>query len=61
MEEAEDNVVVKEGGNMPELTDDAQPHWDLAAKYQIIDFELGNKITGSGFPYREKAHAFSGH
>lgn len=52
---AEDNVVVKEGGNMPELTDDAQPHWDLAAKYQIIDFELGNKITGSGFPvYRGK-------
>ena len=47
---------------MPELTDDAQPTGDLAAKYQIIDFELGNKITGSGFPvYREKAHAFSGH
>jgi seryl-tRNA synthetase len=47
---AEDNVVVREGGNMPALADDALPHWDLAKKYDIIDFELGNKITGAGFP-----------
>ena len=46
----EDNVVVREGGNKPQLPADAMPHWELAKKYNLIDFELGNKITGSGFP-----------
>ncbi|MFO7844036.1 MAG: serine--tRNA ligase [Bacteroidales bacterium] len=46
----QDNVEVKTGGAKPELDHDALPHWDLAKKYDIIDFELGNKITGSGFP-----------
>jgi seryl-tRNA synthetase len=46
----EDNVVVREGGNKPSLHATAVPHWDLAKKYNLIDFELGNKITGSGFP-----------
>ena len=47
---AEDNIVEKEGGPMPELGEDALPHWDLAKKYNIIDFDLGVKITGAGFP-----------
>ncbi len=47
---AEDNLIVREGGQMPVLNKDALPHWDLARKYDIIDFELGVKITGSGFP-----------
>lgn len=47
---AEDNVVEKTGGNMPDLGDDALPHWDLAKKYSLIDFDLGVKITGAGFP-----------
>ena len=47
---AEDNVVEKTGGVMPDLPDDALPHWDLAKKYNLIDFELGVKITGAGFP-----------
>ncbi|MCD7935332.1 MAG: serine--tRNA ligase [Tannerellaceae bacterium] len=47
---AEQNVCEKEGGVIPELGDDALPHWDLAKKYDIIDFELGVKITGAGFP-----------
>lgn len=47
---AEDNVVVKEGGLMPELPDDAMCHWDLCKKYNLIDFDLGVKITGAGFP-----------
>ena len=47
---AEDNVVEKEGGVMPELPADALPHWELAKKYNIIDFDLGVKITGAGFP-----------
>lgn len=46
----EDNVVVKEGGEKPTFTGEALPHWDLAKKYDIIDFELGNKLTGAGFP-----------
>lgn len=46
----EENVVVREGGNKPTLYEGAQPHWDLTKKYNLIDFELGNKITGSGFP-----------
>jgi len=46
----EDNKIVHESGAIPALGDDALPHWDLAAKYDIIDFNLGNKITGAGFP-----------
>ncbi|PWE00978.1 serine--tRNA ligase [Marinilabilia rubra] len=45
----EDNEVVKEGGEVPTLQE-ALPHWDLAAKYDLIDFELGTKLTGAGFP-----------
>lgn len=45
-----DNVVVAEFGHKPDLPADALPHWDLCAKYDIVDFELGNKITGAGFP-----------
>lgn len=46
----EDNEVVRTGGKQPELSSDAMPHWELASKYDIIDFELGVKITGAGFP-----------
>jgi seryl-tRNA synthetase len=46
----EDNVVIREGGSKPQLSENAVPHWDIAKKYNLIDFELGNKITGSGFP-----------
>ncbi|MEL0299502.1 MAG: serine--tRNA ligase, partial [Flavobacteriaceae bacterium] len=45
-----DNEVVLEEGNIPTLADEALPHWELAAKYDLIDFELGSKITGAGFP-----------
>jgi seryl-tRNA synthetase len=47
---AEDNVVEKTGGPMPNLGEDALPHWELAKKYNLIDFDLGVKITGAGFP-----------
>ena len=47
---AEDNVVEKTGGKMPELPEGALPHWDLAKKYNLIDFDMGVKITGAGFP-----------
>ncbi len=47
---AEDNLVERSGGNIPQLPADAAPHWDLAKKYDLIDFELGVKITGAGFP-----------
>ncbi|MCM1451044.1 MAG: serine--tRNA ligase [Clostridium sp.] len=47
---AADNVVEKTGGPMPELGPDALPHWELAKKYNLIDFDLGVKITGAGFP-----------
>ncbi|MEF2642821.1 MAG: aminoacyl--tRNA ligase-related protein, partial [Paramuribaculum sp.] len=47
---AEDNVVEKTGGPMPDLPADALPHWELAKKYNLIDFDLGVKITGAGFP-----------
>ena len=47
---AADNVVEKTGGPMPELGEDALPHWDLAKKYNLIDVDLGVKITGAGFP-----------
>ena len=45
-----DNVVVREGGSIPALPAEAFPHWDLIKKYDIVDFETGAKITGSGFP-----------
>lgn len=47
---AEDNVLVREGGSMPLIPDDALPHWELAKKYDLIDFDLGVKLTGAGFP-----------
>ncbi len=47
---ADDNLEVGRFGTMPELPADALPHWDLCAKYDLVDFELGNKITGAGFP-----------
>ena len=47
---AEDNEVILEKGDIPILSDDAQPHWELIEKYDIIDFSLGNKISGAGFP-----------
>jgi seryl-tRNA synthetase len=46
----EENEVVRSGGAMPQLSENAVPHWDLTKQYKLIDFELGNKITGSGFP-----------
>jgi seryl-tRNA synthetase len=46
----EENITVRTGGVIPTLGPDAVPHWDLTKKYNLIDFELGNKITGSGFP-----------
>ena len=48
--DAADNVVVKEGGQMVELPEDALCHWDLCKKFNLIDFDLGVKITGAGFP-----------
>ena len=51
----EDNEVVRTGGSKPQLSAGALPHWELAKKHDLIDFELGNKLTGSGFPvYRGK-------
>lgn len=47
---AEDNEVVKMGNEIPTLAEDALPHWELAKKYNLIDFELGVKISGAGFP-----------
>ena len=49
--DASDNVVVVEGGEKPNLTEDALCHWDLAKKYNLIDFDLGVKVTGAGFPF----------
>ncbi len=52
---AADNEIVKRLGEIPVLPENALPHWELAAKYNIIDFELGVKLTGAGFPvYRGK-------
>ena len=48
--DASDNVVVKEGGPMPHLPEGALCHWDLCKKYNLIDFDMGVKITGAGFP-----------
>ena len=47
---AADNVIVKEGGKIPELPEDAVCHWDLCKKFNLIDFDLGVKISGAGFP-----------
>jgi len=46
-----DNKVIFEEGNIPALPENALPHWELAAKYGIIDFDLGSKVTGAGFPF----------
>ena len=55
----EENEIVREGGTKPTLHKDAVPHWELAKKYDLINFELGNKITGSGFPvYKNKGAKF---
>jgi seryl-tRNA synthetase len=48
---AEQNEIVHQEGAMPVLGPDTLPHWDLIRKYDIIDFELGNKVTGAGFPF----------
>src|ERR1035437_11013826 len=51
----EENEVIRQGGEIPTLSKNAVPHWDLAKKYDLINFELGNKLTGSGFPvYKNK-------
>lgn len=47
---AEDNMIERSGGTIPELHKESVPHWDLAKKYDLIDFELGVKISGAGFP-----------
>jgi seryl-tRNA synthetase len=47
---ADNNVIIREDGNLPEIPADALPHWDLIKKYDIIDFDLGIKLTGAGFP-----------
>jgi seryl-tRNA synthetase len=56
---AEENIVIHERGVVPVLPTDSLPHWDLIKKYDIIDFELGNKISGAGFPvYKGKGAKF---
>ncbi len=47
---AEDNVIVRSGGKIPEKKDGMLPHWELGTRFRILDFELGNKLTGAGFP-----------
>ncbi len=47
---AEDNICISSGGSVPDLSEQKLPHWELAKKYDLIDFELGVKITGAGFP-----------
>lgn len=47
----EDNIVTYEEGSIPELNESKIPHWELTEKYQIIDFDLGSKVTGAGFPF----------
>lgn len=53
----EDNEVISQHGEIPTLHDGAKPHWELVKDYDIIDFELGNKITGAGFPVYKKKGA----
>ncbi len=48
---AEDNEIVFSHGQIPDVGEQALPHWDLIKKYNIIDFDLGNKVTGAGFPF----------
>ncbi|MFB0907691.1 MAG: serine--tRNA ligase, partial [Spirosomataceae bacterium] len=48
---AEDNEEIFTWGEIPTLSEDAVPHWDLISTYDIIDFELGNKVSGAGFPF----------
>lgn len=48
---SEDNEIIDEEGNIPQLHDKAKPHWDLAKEFDIIDFDLGSKVTGAGFPF----------
>jgi len=48
---ADDNVEVNQGGQIPNLPESAVAHWDLITRYNILDFELGNKVTGAGFPF----------
>ncbi len=56
---AADNVVIRSGGKTPTLDSNALAHWDLAKKYDIIDFDLGTKLTGAGFPvYKNKGSKF---
>jgi seryl-tRNA synthetase len=47
----EENVEIEKGGEFPSLSEGALPHWDLIKKYDIIDFDLGNKVAGAGFPF----------
>jgi seryl-tRNA synthetase len=54
---AADNEIVFEWGSLPDLKEDAKPHWDLVSEYDIIDFDLGNKVTGAGFPFYKKQGA----
>lgn len=53
----EENEIVRGGGEKPLLNKEALPHWELAKKYDLINFELGNKVTGSGFPFYKKEGA----
>lgn len=46
-----DNQIIYEEGDIPQMEEKALPHWELASKYQIIDFDLGSKVTGAGFPF----------
>ena len=52
-----DNEIIKKAGEIPKLVDGKKSHWDLCSQYKLIDFELGNKITGSGFPVYMKKGA----
>ena len=52
-----DNEIIKTGGTKPELSTDAVPHWELIKTYDLIDFDLGNKVTGAGFPFYKKQGA----
>jgi seryl-tRNA synthetase len=54
---AADNELIREGGQVPNLSKDALPHWELAKKYDLIDFDLGVKLTGAGFPVYKGAGA----
>jgi len=54
---ADDNVIVRSGGTIPNLPENAKPHWELAKILDIIDFDLGSKLTGAGFPVYKGAGA----